>query len=312
MRLASQVLAVLFVAIVVTPSIPLNAQVTTATIYGVVHDPSGAVLPGAKVTVTNQGTNLAREVASDERGEFAVPALPAGRYTVKIELGSFKTSTNQGLELGAGQTVRQTYALELGQVAENVTVSETTPLVETASAAQKESLGTQQVTELPLARRNLINLVILVPGAADASVGLAGNGNIRLNGVAEGGSTITVDGTNAVANPETRGMGQYGGQSQISVMSVEAVAEVQVVKGILPAEYGGVVGGQINFLSRSGTNQIHGSAFENYQNEAFFARDTFLPATSAKPKDRFNQFGGSVGGPIIRNRAFFFGAYEGY
>jgi len=312
MRSNCFLLGTVITAIGLAPAIKLDAQVTTATIYGVVSDTSGAVLPGANVTVTNQGTNLARQIMSDERGEFALPALPAGRYTVKIELANFKTSTNQGLELGAGQTVRQTFALELGQVTENVTVAETAPLVETASAAQKEALGSQQVTELPLSRRNLINLVTLAPGAADASVGLAGNGNIRLNGVAEGGSTITVDGTNAVANPETRGMGQYGGNSQISIMSIEAVAEVQVVKGILPAEYGGVVGGQINFLSRSGTNQIHGSAIENYQNEAFFARDTFLPSTSAKPKDRFNQYGGSVGGPIIRNRAFFFGTYEGY
>jgi hypothetical protein len=95
-------------------------------------------------------------------------------------------------------------------------------------------------------------------------------------------------------------------------MSIDAVAEVQVVKGILPAEYGGVVGGQINILSRSGTNEFHGSAIENYQNEAFFARDTFLPASRAKPTARFNQFGGAVGGPIIKNKAFFFATYEGY
>jgi len=290
----------------------LNAQVTTATLYGVIRDATGAVAPAANVTVTNQGTNLSRTAVSDERGEFALPALPAGRYTVRIELAGFKTYTNEGLQLGAGETVRQTFELEVGQVSENVTVEAAAPLVETASAAQKESLGTQQVTELPFSRRNLINLVTLAPGAADASVGIAGNGNIRLNGVAEGGSTITVDGTDAVANPETRGMGQYGGQSQISIMSVEAVAEVQVAKGILPAEYGGVVGGQINFITRSGTNQFHGTAFENYQNEAFFARDTFLPSTSRKPQDRFNQFGGSLGGPVIRNRVFFFAAYEGY
>ena len=277
-----------------------------------IRDATGAVAPAANVTVTNQGTNLSRTTVSDERGEFALPALPAGQYTIRIELAGFKTYTNEGLQLGAGETVRQTFELEVGQVSENVTVEAAAPLVETASAAQKESLGTQQVTELPLSRRNLINLVTLAPGAADASVGIAGNGNIRLNGVGEGGSTITVDGTDAVANPETRGMGQYGGQSQISIMSVEAVAEVQVAKGILPAEYGGVVGGQINFITRSGTNQFHGSAFENYQNEAFFARDTFLPSTSRRPQDRFNQFGGSLGGPVIRNRVFFFAAYEGY
>jgi outer membrane receptor protein involved in Fe transport len=290
----------------------LEAQVTTATIYGVVRDSTGAVLPGASITATNQGTNLSRETITDERGEFAVPALPTGRYTLKIELPGFKTYTNQGIELTAGQTIRQTFTLAVGQVSENITVSETAPLVQTTTAAQQESISTRQVTDLPLARRNVIGLITLAPGVTENSTGIAGGGNIRLNGVAEGGTAITVDGTDAVSNSETRGTGTYGGQNQISVMSIEAVAEVQIAKGILPAEYGGAVGGQVNMISRSGTNKFHGSAFENYQSQVFSARDPFLPGTAPKPKIRFNQFGGSLGGPIVRNRAMFFTAYEGY
>src|SRR5262249_57980934 len=133
---------------------------------------------------------------------------------------------------------------------------------------------------------------------------------IWLNGVAEGGTAITVDGTDAVSNSETRGTGTYGGQNQISVMSIEAVAEVQIVKGILPAEYGGAAGGQVNMISRSGTNQYHGSAFENYQSHAFSARDPFMPGTAVKTKNVFNQFRGSFGGPIGGNPANFFNAYE--
>ncbi len=290
----------------------LNAQVTTATVYGDIHDPTGAVVPNANVTAVNQGTGVSRDAKSDEHGAFALTALPTGQYTITIEATGFKKFISQGLQLGAGQTVRQTFSLEVGQISDNVTVEDTAPLVDTASTAQQESLARTQVSELPLARRSLENLAILAPGASDASVGLAGSGSIRLNGVAEGGTAITVDGTDAVANPETRGINQYGGQNQISIMSIDAVAEVQVIKGILPAEYGGVVGGQVNVLSRSGTNQFHGSAIENYQNEAFFARDTFLPATKAKPTSRFNQYGGTLGGPVIRNRLFFFAAYEGY
>jgi len=264
------------------------------------------------VTATNQGTNVSRDAVTDERGEFALPALPLGRYTLKIELTGFKTYTNQGLDLGAGQTVRQTFTLEVGQVSENITVSETAPLVQTATATQQESIGTQEVNQLPLPRRNLVGLMTLAPGVTENSTGIAGGGNIRMNGVAEGGTAITVDGTDAVSNSETRGTGTYGGQNQISVMSIEAVAEVQIVKGILPAEYGGTAGGQVNMISRSGTNQFHGSAFENYQSQVFSARDPFLPGTAVKPSVVFNQFGGSVGGPIIRNRAMFFTAYEGY
>ena len=311
MRYLPQILSSLLVFMTLVPCISLDAQVTTATLYGVVRDSTGAVLPGASVTATHQGTNLSRDGLTDERGEFALPALPAGPYNVKIELAGFKTYNNAGLSLGVGQTVRQTFVLEVGQLSENITVSESTPLVATATAAQQESLGTLEVTQLPIARRNLVNLMTLAPGVTENSTGIAGGGNIRMNGVAEGGTAITIDGTDAVSNPETRGTGTYGGQNQISVMSIEAVAELQVIKGIMPAEYGGAVGGQVNMLSRSGTNEFHGSVFENYQGEEFSARDPFLSA-QPKPPVRFHQFGGSLGGPIVRNRAMFFTAYEGY
>ena len=308
MHYPRQILFLLFALALFATSIPFHAQVTTATLYGVVRDTSGAVLPGARVTATNQGTTFSRDVVADERGEFALPALPAGAYTVKIEMTGFKTYTNQGLQLGSGQNVRQTFTLEVGQLSENITVAETAPLVETASSAQLRSLGTTEVSELPLSRRNLTGVLALAAGV-DTS---ANNGTVRMNGVAAGGTGITVDGTEANSNPEGRAMSQYGAQNQIDVMSIEAVAEVQVVKGVLPAEYGGVVGGQVNMISRSGTNAFHGSAFENHQSEKYFARDPFLLPTQTKPKDKFNQFGGSLGGPIVRNRAFFFATYEGY
>ena len=290
----------------------LHAQVTTATLYGVVRDATAASVPGALITVVNQGTGQSREIVTDATGEFAVTALPTGRYTLKIELQGFKTYTNDGLDLAAGQTVRQTFTIEVGQLAENITVSERAPLVETASAAQKESHLATEVQGLPLARRNITSLLTLAPGVSEASTGIAGGGNIRLNGVAEGGTAITVDGTDATANNETRGINSYGAQNQISVMSIEAVAEVQVVKGILPAEYGGSVGGQVNMLTRSGANVFHGSLLENWQGDKLTARNPFLPAAQAKPPVRFNQFGGTLGGAVIRNRLFFFTAFEGY
>jgi outer membrane receptor protein involved in Fe transport len=311
MRYLRQILPLLFAAAILVPSTQLEAQVTTATLYGVVRDSTGAVLPGANVTATHQGTNLLRDTLTDERGEFALPALPTGSYALKIELPGFKTYTNQGLNLGAGQSVRQTFVLDVGQLTENITVAATVPLVETASAAQQESLGVAQVTQLPLARRNLVNVIGQAPGVTMRAPGMAGNGVVRLNGVGEGGALVTVDGTDAAGNPESRGLDHYGGQAQISVMSIEAVGEVQIVKGILPAEYGGTAAGQINILSRSGGNELHGSLLENYQGEEFFARNPFL-SSRPKPSVRFNQFGGSLGGPIVRQRAFFFAAYEGY
>src|SRR5215510_12430805 len=301
----------MFVVALASAASPARAQVITATLYGVVHDGTGAILLGATVVVTHQGTNLTRESVSDERGEFALPALPAGPYAIKIELAGFKAYNSQGLVLGAGQTVRQTYVLEVGSVEESVTVSGLSPLVQTSSTAQMETIGAE-VQEIPVSRRNLQNVVLLAPGVNSPDNAVGGGRAFRVNGVGDGGSAITVDGSSAQTNPENRGFGNYGGQNQIEILSVESVAEVQVIKGVLAAEYGGSIGGQVNMITRSGTNQFHGSLLENFQSDAFSSRDPFLPATTPKPKIRFNQYGGSLGGPIVRDRVHFFGTYEGY
>jgi hypothetical protein len=302
---------ILFMAALLLCSSHARAQVTTATLYGVVHDTSGAILPGVNVVVTHEGTNLTRDTITDERGEFALLALPAGPYGIKLELSGFRTYESRGLKLGAGQTVRQTYALEVGALAETVTVVESAPLVQTSSTAQIQSIGAE-ATEIPVSRRNLQNLVVLAPGVVSGERAEGGGRAFRVNGVGDGGSSVNVDGSNAQAGMENRGMGNHGAHNQIEMMSVEAVAEVQVVRGVLNAEYGGSIGGQVNMITRSGTNQFHGSIVENFQHDVFSSRDPVLPATTPKPEVKFNQFGGSLGGPIIRNRVLFFTTYEGY
>jgi len=279
--------------------------VTTSTLVGLVRDAQNAVIPGATVVATHEGTGVTREGVSDGNGEFVFSALPAGPYTVKIELTGFKALQNRGMQLGAGQTVRQTFTLEVGQLAETVTVAGEAPLIETAASLQSDSLGAQEVRELPVNRRNLTNLMSLTAG-----VNVNGDGMVQMNGVAAGGTGLTVDGTEANSNPEARSLAQYGGQNQISVMSLDSISEVQIVKGVLPAEYGGVAGGQINVISRSGTNNFHGTAFYSGQNEKFNARSFF--STTQKPVGKFNQYGGTLGGPMLRNKAFFFATYEGY
>jgi len=300
----------LVITLIALPS-HAGAQVLEATLYGIVQDSTGAILPGVTVTVTHQGTTLTRETVSDARGEFALPALPPGPYMVKIELSGFKTYESKGLTLSAGQTVRQTFALEVGTVAETVTVAGEASLIQTASTSQVQTLG-EEVREIPVSRRNIQNVVLLGSGINSSDNAVGGGRAFRVNGVGDGGSAITVDGSSAQTNPENRGFGNYGGQNQIEILSVEAVAEVQVAKGVLPAEYGGSIGGQVNMITRSGTNQFHGSLFENFQSDAFASRDPFLPQTTAKPEIQFNQFGGSLGGPILQNRVLFFTSYEGY
>ena len=282
----------------------LEAQVTTATLVGLVRDSSAAIVPGASIVATHEGTGVPREATTDERGEFVLSALPAGPYAVRIAMPGFKTFTTSGIQLGSGQTVRQTFALELGAVAETVTVAGEAPIIDTATSSQAATLGTLEVRELPVNRRNISNLLSLAPGVN------MDEGDVQMNGVAGGGTGITVDGTEANSSPEERSMNQYGSQNQISVMSIDSVAEVQIIKGVLPAEYGGVAGGQVNMISRSGTNTLHGSAFYNLQNESFNARNFF--STGDKPVGTFNQYGGTLGGPVLRNKLFFFTTYEGY
>ena len=284
-----------------------SAQVTTATLVGQLRDTTGAVIPGATVVATHEGTGVARDAVTDVNGEFVMSALPAGSYTVKIELTGFKTLENKGMQLGAGQTVRQAFALEVGALEETVTVAGQSSLVDTSASLQADRLGSQEVRELPVNRRNLANLISLTPGVSTS--GGTASGDVQMNGVAAGGTGITVDGTEANSNPEARSLAQYGAQNQISVMSIDSIAEVQIVKGVLPAEYGGVAGGQVNVISKSGTNAFHGSGFYSGQNETFNARPFFAPA---KPVGTFNQYGGTLGGPVVHNKAFFFGTYEGY
>ena len=274
------------------------------------RDNSAAVIPGANIVATHEGTGVSRESVSDANGEFVLSALPSGPYTVRIELTGFKTISQRGIQLGAGQTLRQTFTLEVGAMSETVTVTGEAPLVETATSLQADSLGSQEVRELPVNRRNLQNLIGLTAGVVITGTGAAGgSGGVQMNGVASGGTGITVDGTEANSNPEGRSLTQYGSENQISVMSLDSIAEVQIVKGVLPAEYGGVAGGQINVISRSGTNNFNGSAFYSGQNEKLNARDFF--STAQQPVGKFNQYGGTLGGPVLRNRVFFFGTYKG-
>jgi hypothetical protein len=198
-RIAATLLVLLAAPFVWSPRLLLHAQVTTATFFGLVHDSSGAVVPGATVIATHQGTGVSREGITDERGEFVFSALPNGSYSVRIELPGFKRYSNEGIALGAGQTVRQTFVLELGAVEETVTVAGVAPLIETATSSASETLGSQEVRELPVNRRNVANLLSLAPGV---SVGGSGGGMVSMNGVAGGGTAISVDGTEANSNPE--------------------------------------------------------------------------------------------------------------
>ncbi len=303
----------LFATLLLPFAADVIAQVTTATLYGTVQDSSGAVIPGGSAEVTNDDTGLMYTAPVNAEGDFVFNVLPVGPYTLRIESDGFKSYQGTGIRLIASQVVRQTHVLEVGSLTEVITVEGRPPLVNTEASEQSESPNEMNIRELPLARRNITQILKLSAGVD------VGGGSLRINGMGKSGTGITVNATDANSNPsEGRTLQQYGGRNYMDVMSIEAVDEVQVMRGIMKAENGGVVSGTINLISKQGTNQLHGSVFENYRSHVFNARNPFQTnidsSGSLLPKNRevFNQFGGSLGGPIRQNSLFFFATYEGY
>ncbi len=280
-----------------------RAQVTTATFYGTVTDSSGAVVPGASVVLRHDATATTTTRTSGPSGEVVFDFLRVGGYTLVVEATGFKRVESTGIEFVAGQQLRDTIKLEIGAVSDTIRVESSAPLVNTTSSEQISTFETAKVKELPVARRNFSSLLRIGTG-----VSYTGD-SVRMNGVGKNGVSFNVDGTDAGGNPEGRASSNFGTPNLIDIMSLEAIQEVQTVKGIVPAEYGNVVGGQVNLLSRSGSNDWHGSLFENFQAENLNARNQRL---ATKPGLTFNQFGGSVGGPVLRNRLFVFGVVEAY
>ena len=294
MRLLS-ILAVLVGAVM--------AQQTTATFYTVVTDSSGGIIPDATVTLTHEGTGAVLTRTTGSLGEAVFDFLRVGDYTLRIEAKGFKRLESKGIELTAAQNIRQTFVMEVGAMTEMVSVEGTAPLINTVSSEQLNTYDMSKVMELPMFRRNYTGILAVNTGVTMAAEG------VRMNGVGKNGVSYTVDGTDAGGNPEGRYSSNYLQPNLIDIMSIEAIQEVHTVKGVPPAEYGNMVAGQVNLLSRSGTNQWHGSLFENFRSEELDARNQRLPN---KPGLTFNQFGGSAGGPLRRDKIFVFGVYEGY
>jgi len=292
------------IAVSFTAPFLLHAQVNTATIYGTVLDGSGAGVPNAAVRVTNSGTGAAASTVSDASGSFTSTFLSVGRYDITVEAKGFKTFKQSGIELNAGQRMQLEAKLELGNLTETVSVTSEAPLLTPTTAEQRSNLATEQVRELPTARRDWTNLLRLGTGIATA-----GSGGLTLNGLPPASFRLTVDGTDAAGDPELPSLSMYQNFNFVKGVSLEAISEVNVAKGIASAEISNTMSGNVNLVTKSGTNEFHGSLFENNQVENFAARNQFQ---ATKAPIVFNQFGGSLGGPVVRNKIFFFGVYEGY
>jgi hypothetical protein len=283
-------------------------QRTTATLLGIVQDPTGAVVPGVTIELTNQETNTRLTAVSNDVGEFTFSFVPIGRYNLKAEITGFKTHVRTGLELASGQQIRYPVQLEIGEIRDQTTVVAEAPLLQTASATTSTQFSRLQLSELPQGRRDFATLLSLEAGIKYDN---RGQGLFSVNGLAPGGMSITVDGVDASGDPETPAVSAFQGFNNINVMSQEAIQEVVVSKDVISAEIGRTFSANINVISKGGTNKFHGSLFETFQNDALNARYAWSTAAQKTPV-RYNQFGGSIGGPIVKDKAFFFFTYEGY
>lgn len=279
------------------------AQVNTATIFGSITDPTQAGVPGAQAELKNDLTGVTTESTSNADGQFTFTFVPVGKYTLTVRHAGFQDQTRQALELSAGMQLRLNFTLELSSSKQTVTVEGGPPVLNLASSDQHATINNQNVKELPLSKLDWTNLLKLGNGVTKA-----GNGGVALNGLAPGGFNLTVDGTNASADPELPSLGFYQGFNVINTVNTDAIQEISTTKGIAPASVAGSMSGNVNIITKSGTNDFHGSLFEFNSVAEFNARNQFL---TTKPGSTFNQFGGSFGGPIFRDRLFFFGDYEG-
>ncbi|MGH9632433.1 MAG: carboxypeptidase regulatory-like domain-containing protein [Bryobacteraceae bacterium] len=304
--MARQLLLVLLLLLLL-PSIAWS-QAVSATLLGTVTDASGAVVPNAAVTATDIATGVPRRATTNQEGIYTIPYLPPGTYRVEIEAAGFKKFLRDNIELRATMSTRVDTSLEPGQVTEVVEVRAELPLLQTDRSEVSRSFAQKQVTELPLANRSFQSLVGLMPGVSPPSVDFTaaedpqGTTFFRANGQGNSANNTQVDGVDNT-NP-TLGLSIY-------LPSAEVVQEVNITTSNYNAEFGRAGGAVINAITRGGTNDLHGSLFEFHRNTRFRARNMFNAAPQPKPAFIRNEFGGTLGGPIVKNRTFFFGGYQG-
>jgi len=290
------------------------AQVLTADIVGTVTDNANAVLPNATVTITNKGTNDVRVLKTSDAGEFAATLLPVGNYSIKIEVPGFKTFTVPEIALSGGDRPRIAAQLQIGQASETVEVTSVAPALQTDSSAIATTVAGAAVQDLPLNGRNFISLATLAPGATAGGPNAMSGGSrpddrrqssaISVNGQFETMNNYMVDGM----DNNDRYIGTIGVRP-----SVDAMQEFSVKTNLYSADITRTAGGVINIITKSGTNRFHGTVFEFLRNDMFDANSgyNFTGSTPLRKGEyRQNQFGGSVGGPIRKDKTFFFGDYE--
>jgi Carboxypeptidase regulatory-like domain/TonB dependent receptor len=296
-----------------------NADVT-ATISGIVRDTSGAAIPGVAVTATNRETGVKLSVTSDAQGFYSLRGLPIATYNVEMSKVGFKNAIQSGLLLAVNDVLKVDVTLQVGSTGEQVTVTADALHVDTTSSQMGEVISGETMTAVPLVSRSYTDLLALQPGVAPTSSGLAGGqggnfsatgfaitpisgslnaGNLSVNGQRESSNGFLLNGTTVQ---------EFAFSGTGIIPNLDSIEEFRILTNNFDAEYGNYAGGQINVITKSGTNRFHGSVFEFLRNTAFDARNYFA---AARDDYKENQFGGTIGGPIKRDKLFFFGDYQG-
>src|SRR5882757_3489155 len=316
-RIYKSALAVAFAAIVLLFGSAINAQTFRGTILGSVTDSSGAAIAGAAVAVKNVNTGLSRTVTTSEDGTYSVPELPIGTYTVIVEKAGFKQGVVTGLQVEVSSQLRADVALQAGDVSQRIEVTgDELPQVESTSNVLGGIVESKVVTNLPVNGRDYQKLIFLVPGVAGSPDQITDSpgsyGTFSVNGARGRSNNFLLDGTDMNDgyrnDPAINEAGVFG--TPATILPLEAIAELHVASNF-EAEYGRSAGAVVNVVTKSGTNQMHGSVFEFFRNNALDARNYFNDTSLKQNPFHNNQFGGSLGGPIFKDKTFFFIDYEG-
>src|SRR5205809_2941784 len=301
---------VLFLSLVVNTSSCL-AQTVGASLQGTVYDPSGGFVPGAAIEIRNAEQGAVRALITDDKGRYREPLLPPGEYELRVKVAGFQPVVLKGIKVTIGQDGVLDVKLEITGGVERINVSaDEAPPIDLASAALSGTVNRSQMNDLPLNGRSFQKLALLQPGvnaavAAGSDV-VGGRGQkISTNGARPEHSSFLLDGSD-INNVYNKTPGSVGGV----LLGVETVQEFQVLINAYSAEFGRSSGGVINAITRSGSNQFHGNLFEYLRNSALDAKNFFDPAPAPIPPFKRNQFGGTFGGPVRRDKTFFFGAFE--
>jgi hypothetical protein len=297
-----------------SPSLLLG-QAVSGTIYGTVSDESAATIGGAKVTIVNTNTNYARDMESQADGSFRFPSLPLGSYRVTVEQAGFSTFTQEGITLQVDQQVRVAVTLRVGNVSERLEITAEAPLINATNAETSEVIDRQRVEQLPLNGRNFVQLLQLTTGTTPGATGDTQN-NLVINQF-RGSTAFTANGmptryNNFVLDGVDNNESAWNSGGIVLMPVIDAIQEFKVTTGNFSSEFGRAAGGVVSVQTRSGTNEFHGNVFEFFRNSALDANDYFNNANGRnRPAFRQNQFGGTFGGPVLRNRLFFFADYQG-